>query len=99
MSMVEARSGQERRAGEADQKSGWSVVMDDDDGSVSGRWLALATTGHATTMGADARLLKKKTLLRLLVIAAAAGWGNLLNTSVIDYIGGKTLVLNKQTLV
>ncbi|KAK9132178.1 hypothetical protein Scep_011706 [Stephania cephalantha] len=40
----------------------------------------------------DARLLKKKKLLRLLVIAAAAGWGNLLNTSVIDYIGAFLLL-------
>ncbi|KAK9134453.1 hypothetical protein Syun_013783 [Stephania yunnanensis] len=38
---------------EADRKSGWSVVMDDGDGSVGGRWLAPAVTGHATTMVSD----------------------------------------------
>ncbi|KAK9165131.1 hypothetical protein Scep_000322 [Stephania cephalantha] len=60
-SSLPARSGQERRsgrkrgAGEADRKSGWSVVVDDDDGSVGGRWLALAATGHAAAMVGDGK--------------------------------------------
>ncbi|KAK9149403.1 hypothetical protein Scep_008160 [Stephania cephalantha] len=43
-------SGRERGVGETDRKSGWSVVVDDGDGSVGGRRLASAATGHATTM-------------------------------------------------
>ncbi|KAK9169044.1 hypothetical protein Syun_001184 [Stephania yunnanensis] len=38
----QARSGHERGAEKANRKNGWSVVMDDDNGSVGGRWLALA---------------------------------------------------------
>ncbi|KAK9168206.1 hypothetical protein Syun_000346 [Stephania yunnanensis] len=46
-------SARERGAEEADRNSGWSLVMDDGNDSVGGRWLAPAATGHATEMVSD----------------------------------------------